>query len=510
MKRKLFVTISIASLVASLFTSGHISKAQEFRVEGAGLEADPTSYSGPCPGVIKFKGKIQASAAGRVKYTYLYSDGGSGPEGYVDFEGPGIKYVETTWRLGDPSVLPHFEGWATLKTLSPNIYESNKAKFVLDCKQGGAQPSPSQPQPTPNKGSDESNQPDLDLRPQVEKQLAVEKQRRAREAEILKSLADRLAPEIEAAEKKTGFDRRAIEDEFKAISAERDEKTRAARYEDARKKFEPQIVKLYEVAGINVAEERQKLINALGLQNARIRPSPTLTLEIEGEPIEQSAPSPLTVPPEREVLHAHASQARFINAFSPQESYVYSLRAPFLSGGVAANEGMGCIADRTTGHLDIHHVVGFAGSVAGSVEQSAWLLDHIEAKPVERRVDVTAQFKPAHGFLHAFSSLGYASSEAFLSLSVVDSHRLDADGLPEVKCQQRFSVGRVITVVFGVAEIVGTADTRLRCDFSKSAKEGHYSVRVMIEGYGGAGGIAGEFTSIWGDLGTVIVRTSNR
>ena len=45
--------------------------AQEFRVEGAGIEAAPTSYRGPCPGLIKFQGKIQASAAGRVKYTYF-------------------------------------------------------------------------------------------------------------------------------------------------------------------------------------------------------------------------------------------------------------------------------------------------------------------------------------------------------------------------------------------------------------------------------------------------------
>ena len=31
--------------------------AQEFRVEGAGLEAVPTSYSGPCPGLITLKGR---------------------------------------------------------------------------------------------------------------------------------------------------------------------------------------------------------------------------------------------------------------------------------------------------------------------------------------------------------------------------------------------------------------------------------------------------------------------
>lgn len=109
--------------------------AQDFRVEGAGLEATPISYRGPCPGLIKFQGKIQASAAGRVKYTYFRSDGGAGPEGFVDFEGPGVKLVETSWTLGGPS-LTHFEGWIAIRILWPNHYESNQAKFVLDCQPG--------------------------------------------------------------------------------------------------------------------------------------------------------------------------------------------------------------------------------------------------------------------------------------------------------------------------------------------------------------------------------------
>ena len=128
-KTLIFIILAFACTMACV----SISAAQEFRVEGAGLEADPTSYSGPCPGLIKFKGKIQASAAGRVKYTYFYSDGATGPEGFVDFEGPGVKHVETSWRLGGAS-LTHFEGWAAIRILSPNSYESNRAKFGLDCK----------------------------------------------------------------------------------------------------------------------------------------------------------------------------------------------------------------------------------------------------------------------------------------------------------------------------------------------------------------------------------------
>jgi hypothetical protein len=114
--------------------------AQEFRVEGAGLEAVPTSYHGPCPGLIRFKGKIQASARGHVRYTYYYSDGATGPEGFVDFEGPGVKQVETTWTLGGAS-LTHYEGWGAIRVLSPNIYVSNRANFDIDCQLGkGKQP----------------------------------------------------------------------------------------------------------------------------------------------------------------------------------------------------------------------------------------------------------------------------------------------------------------------------------------------------------------------------------
>jgi hypothetical protein len=119
--------------------------AQEFRVEGAGLEAAPTSYRGPCPGLITLKGKIQANGRGRVKYTYFYSDGATGPEGFVDFEGPGVKYVETTWRLGGTS-LTHYEGWSAIRILSPNSYESNKAKFVIDCQAGKEKQPDAQPE----------------------------------------------------------------------------------------------------------------------------------------------------------------------------------------------------------------------------------------------------------------------------------------------------------------------------------------------------------------------------
>jgi hypothetical protein len=133
---KLMTLVCVTGLIAVLAWP---VAAQEFRVEGAGLAAVPTSYQGPCPGPIKFQGKIQASARGRVRYTYFYSDGAMGPEGFVDFEGPGVKQVETTWTLGGTG-LPRYEGWAKLRILSPNSYVSNEASFDIDCQSGEGKP----------------------------------------------------------------------------------------------------------------------------------------------------------------------------------------------------------------------------------------------------------------------------------------------------------------------------------------------------------------------------------
>src|SRR5687767_13597395 len=110
-------------------------QAQDFRVEGVGVEAAPINYTGQCPGTVKFEAKIQASGAGRVKYTWLRNDGATGPVEYVDFEGPGIKYVHSAWTLGDSSVLPRYDGWKQVKILSPNEIFSNKALFKLACSQ---------------------------------------------------------------------------------------------------------------------------------------------------------------------------------------------------------------------------------------------------------------------------------------------------------------------------------------------------------------------------------------
>lgn len=139
--RPLVRTIFIAGWVfgLALLSTGKTFAQADFRVEGAGVEASPTSYNGACPGVIKFTAKIQANGQGRVKYTWLRSDNATAPVEYVDFTGPGVKYVSTTWTLGDARVLPNYSGWQQLRILSPNEYLSNKAEFKLTCRQSQPQ-----------------------------------------------------------------------------------------------------------------------------------------------------------------------------------------------------------------------------------------------------------------------------------------------------------------------------------------------------------------------------------
>jgi hypothetical protein len=134
-------------LAAVLILSFTAAAQSSFRVEGAGVEASPANYSGACPGVIKFSAKIQANGKGRVKYTWLRSDGATAPVEFIDFTEAGVQHVSTTWTLGDARLLPNYRGWQQLKILSPNEYLSNKAEFKLNCKQAS--------------DSNEQGQPDL-------------------------------------------------------------------------------------------------------------------------------------------------------------------------------------------------------------------------------------------------------------------------------------------------------------------------------------------------------------
>jgi hypothetical protein len=107
----------------------------EFRVIGTTLIATPDNFVGPCPARITFSGSITANKAGKVKYTFLRSDGAIDTIDHsLDFTGPGSKTVETTWTLGAAiPIFQPFRGFQQIKILSPNEMESDRANFVLHC-----------------------------------------------------------------------------------------------------------------------------------------------------------------------------------------------------------------------------------------------------------------------------------------------------------------------------------------------------------------------------------------
>ncbi len=98
----------------------------------ATLSADPVTYTGPCPAVITFKGKITVTKACKLQYKFIRSDGALAPVQTLEFTGPGSKDVSTTWTLGGPG-LPSYSGWEAIKVIYPQNVESNKANFTIRC-----------------------------------------------------------------------------------------------------------------------------------------------------------------------------------------------------------------------------------------------------------------------------------------------------------------------------------------------------------------------------------------
>jgi len=145
------VGLRIASLAVVSIVLSTVSAVAQLQVTAVSLAANPANYSGPCPGTIKFSGKIVAKGKGEVKYQFFRSDGATGPVMSVVFDGPGSKEISTTWTLGGAG-LPTYTGWEAVRVLSPNSIESNRANFTLTCSNSGASPNGQQPDITGKHG----------------------------------------------------------------------------------------------------------------------------------------------------------------------------------------------------------------------------------------------------------------------------------------------------------------------------------------------------------------------
>jgi hypothetical protein len=104
----------------------------------ATLNADPASYSGACPAVIKFEGKINVAGITKtpitITYEFIRSDGGKDTRPKtLTFKEDGSQAVSTTWTLGD-NKRPSYTGWMAIKIAGKPPVESNKANFLIQCK----------------------------------------------------------------------------------------------------------------------------------------------------------------------------------------------------------------------------------------------------------------------------------------------------------------------------------------------------------------------------------------
>lgn len=101
-----------------------------FRIVDVTLDADPATYNGACPAMIRFSGRISVTGgSGTVTYKFLRSDGAIAPIQTLRFTGPGSQSVTTSWQLGIS-----YDGWEQIQILTPSDIQSNQATFSLRCR----------------------------------------------------------------------------------------------------------------------------------------------------------------------------------------------------------------------------------------------------------------------------------------------------------------------------------------------------------------------------------------
>lgn len=288
----------VIACLLSIFVLTFVASAhrQDIRVTEALLKADDARMSGPCPLKVLFHGSITTNGPGTVKYTFTRSDGARGPAYAMEFKEAGTQAVSTDWTLGDASALPHFEGWQAIAILSPNSYESNQAKFAIDCQSGKEKQPDAQPNAQPDAQPADGRQDKGAEAYQKElPNLAAPYQRKLEtEMASLKAFAEKFQPDMAEAQRKLGFDSKAINAEFRAITEEPDAAKRAQRSAEFQTKYEPQFIELAQTAGIDLAAQRQQMITLLGLDLSKARVKEGKTLVIETESLISS--NPLSTP----------------------------------------------------------------------------------------------------------------------------------------------------------------------------------------------------------------------
>jgi hypothetical protein len=124
----------------------------------ADLTVSPRAYTGPCPAVFTFKGRIYANRATSVQYKFIRSDGVHSEAKTLVFEKEGRREVTYTWELGEEAKLPTVSGAAVMQVVYPlNMKtQSNEAVFNGTCT---GQRNPSAEKPSTQHVAEQQEQP---------------------------------------------------------------------------------------------------------------------------------------------------------------------------------------------------------------------------------------------------------------------------------------------------------------------------------------------------------------
>lgn len=99
-----------------------------FGVINASAFVTPFS-STTCPQDFTFNGTLTTNSAGSVQYRWVRSDGTTRPIQVLPFASAGTQNVAPdVWNVGTT-----YSGWSRLEVLSPNLFTSPQANFVLNC-----------------------------------------------------------------------------------------------------------------------------------------------------------------------------------------------------------------------------------------------------------------------------------------------------------------------------------------------------------------------------------------
>jgi len=91
--------------------------------------ATPPTVTGCDPARVHFTGRIENTATGPVRYTWVRSDKPSNNTFVLDFDKPGSRPVTYDWLLKGPA-----DGWVVLQVVSPEKVHSEKVRFEVSCR----------------------------------------------------------------------------------------------------------------------------------------------------------------------------------------------------------------------------------------------------------------------------------------------------------------------------------------------------------------------------------------